>query len=879
MDRPARPALTVAATAAPTPVHGTRLPRLRHALPALVSLAVFLAALAVLRIELRTVSWRQLTGMVLATPWPRLLAALALTAVNYTVLTGYDLLAFAWIGSTLPRRRIAGAAFVAYAISHTVGFAAVSGASVRYRFYSRWGVSAEDMARIVVAYSVTFWIGLLALGGASLAFAPLPPETWLAAPLVRAAGWLLLAAVAGYLTAAAMRRAPLRIGRFEVTLPRLHLALFQLVLSIADWMLAGTILYLLLPPDGPPFLAFLGAFLAAILLGMASHVPGGVGVFEGLMVLWLRPWTSATALLPAFVVYRAIYYLLPFAIALVALVADEARQRRTHLRRAAGWMGRLTRQLTPQALAALTFLGGIVLLFSGATPASPGRLDLLNRLLPLGVIETSHFLGSIAGAGLLVLSHGLARRLDAAYYLSSILITIGMGASLLKGFDVEEAALLLGVLLVLRLARPAFDRRAAFFEARFSPAWIAALVGGLAASVWLGLFAFQHVNYAAESFWRFEIGSEASRFLRGSVGAAIVVLLAGLARLLGHPPHEIAPPDDAALADAARIVAGSPSTTANLVFLRDKGLIFDEDDGAGAGRGGGFVMYGVQGRTWVAMGDPVGPPERRRCLIRRFLERVDDYDGTPAFYEIGHGGLHDYADFGLTFVKLGEEAIVDLTAFSLEGAAGARARQTARRLERDRGAFRVLMPGEVDAHLPALRQVSDDWLAQKAAAEKGFSLGFFDGAYVRRFPVGVIERDGTIQAFANLWPGGGGSGELSVDLMRFSRDAPKNVMEALLVHVMLWGRGQGFRRFSLGMAPLSGFERSPVAPRWQRLGAFLYDHGEAFYAFQGLRAFKEKFAPAWEPRYLACRGGLALPRILADVSALIAGGYRQIFTK
>jgi phosphatidylglycerol lysyltransferase len=81
------------------------------------------------------------------------------------------------------------------------------------------------------------------------------------------------------------------------------------------------------------------------------------------------------------------------------------------------------------------------------------------------------------------------------------------------------------------------------------------------------------------------------------------------------------------------------------------------------------------------------------------------------------------------------------------------------------------------------------------------------------------------------------------------------------------------------MAPLSGFERSPIAPRWQRVGAFLYEHGEAFYGFQGLRAFKEKFAPSWEPRYLACRGGLALPRILADVSALIAGGYRRIFVK
>lgn len=866
-------------TATPLPVHAARLPRLRHALPALVSLAVFLAALAVLRVELRAVSWSALTGAASATPWPRLLLALALTAVNYAVLTGYDLLAFAWIGSPLPRWRIAGAALVAYAISHTVGFAALSGASVRYRFYSRWGVSAEDMARIVVGYSVTFWIGLLALGGASLAFAPLPAETLVPGSLVRAAGWLLVATVAGYLAAAGTRRARLRVGRFQVALPRLPLALLQLVLSIADWTLAGAILYLLLPPDGAPFLAFLGAFLAAILLGMASHVPGGVGVFEGLMVVWLRPWTPAAALLPAFVVYRGVYYLLPFVIALVALVADEARQRRTHLRRAAGWMGRLTRQLTPQALAAFTFLAGIVLLFSGATPASPGRLDLVNRLFPLGVIETSHFLGSIAGAGLLVLSHGLARRLDAAYYLSSILIGVGMGASLLKGFDVEEAVLLLVVLLVLRRARPAFDRRTAFFEARFSPAWIAALAGGLAASVWLALFAFQHVDYAAESFWRVELASEASRSLRGSVGAAIVVLLAGLARLLGHPPHEVEPPDDAALADAARLAAASPSTSANLVFLRDKGLLFDEDAGAGGGDRGGFVMYGVQGRTWVAMGDPVGPIERRRCLIRRFLERVDDYDGTPAFYEIGHEGLHHYADFGLTFVKLGEEAIVDLTTFSLEGGAGARARQTARRLERDGGTFRVLAPREIGAHLAALRRVSDDWLAQKAAAEKGFSLGFFDEAYLQRFPVGIIERDGAIQAFANLWPGGTGAGELSVDLMRFSRDAPKNVMEALLVHVLLWGRGQGYRRFSLGMAPLSGFERSPVAPRWQRVGAFLYEHGEAFYGFQGLRGFKEKFAPAWEPRYLACRGGLALPRILADVSALIAGGYRRIFVK
>ena len=115
--------------------------------------------------------------------------------------------------------------------------------------------------------------------------------------------------------------------------------------------------------------------------------------------------------------------------------------------------------------------------------------------------------------------------------------------------------------------------------------------------------------------------------------------------------------------------------------------------------------------------------------------------------------------------------------------------------------------------------------------------------------------------------------------MRYHQVAPKEVMEGLLVHLMLWGRAQGYKRFSLGMAPLSGFEDSPAAPLWNRLGRFVYKHGEAFYNFRGLRLYKDKFKPEWEPRYLIYPGGLTLPRILADVSALIAGGYRQILLK
>src|SRR5262245_13312005 len=165
----------------------------------------------------------------------------------------------------------------------------------------------------------------------------------------------------------------------------------------------------------------------------------------------------------------------------------------------------MTDLLAPRVLALFTFLSGVILLFSGATPAAAGRLAVLNRILPLGVIEASHLLGSVAGAALLVLSRGLARRLDAAHGLTVAAIALGITASLFKGADYEEAAgLILGLMLLWRV-RPAFDRRAAFFDARFSAGWILAVVGALAASVWIGLFAFQHVEYSNELWWRFEL--------------------------------------------------------------------------------------------------------------------------------------------------------------------------------------------------------------------------------------------------------------------------------------------------------------------------------------------------------------------------------------
>lgn len=175
------------------------------------------------------------------------------------------------------------------------------------------------------------------------------------------------------------------------------------------------------------------------------------------------------------------------------------------------------------------------------------------------------------------------------------------------------------------------------------------------------------------------------------------------------------------------------------------------------------------------------------------------------------------------------------------------------------------------AILPELRDVSDRWLADKRTREKRFSLGSFQESYLVQFPHAVVRREGRIVAFANVWQGAAG-GEFSVDLMRHTNEAPSGIMDYLFVQLMLWGREQGYSYFNLGMAPLSGLESRSLAPLWSKLGALVFRHGEHFYNFRGLRQYKEKFNPEWRGKYLATPGGLAVPRVLANVAALISGG-------
>lgn len=847
--------------------------RLIRWLGPLLMLTVGVGVLLFLHHELRHYNYREIAGSLRAIPGSRVVLALLLTALSYAVLTIYDVLALRQTGRSPGYPRTALASFVAYVLSYNIGFAAISGTAVRFRLYGAWGFTPGEIARIVTSTAVTFWLGLFAAAGTLFAAGNVHvPDGWiLTDERLRATGGALLLTVVAYVLVCARRRTPLVVKGWALPLPRWPVALQQIALGTIDVVIAGTVVWVLMPAGWPHFLDFLGLYLLSLTAGVISHVPGGLGVTEAVM-LYGRPETiAAPVLLGSLLAFRVIYYLLPLGAALTLVAGYEIGRQRGRLRGFAREAGRWLPRVAPGLFAVTVFIAGIILLVSGATPAAHGRLAWLAAVLPLPVIEVSHLLGSVIGALLLFLARGLQRRMDAAYGLTLVLLASGAAFSLLKGFDWEEATVLLLMFALMLPCREAFYRRTSLLEARFTPGWIVAILLVLGAVTWIGFFAHRHVEYRDELWWHFATRADAPRFLRASVAVMAMAVFVGVWRLLHPASARPQPADAAALARVVPIVAASRTTSAHLALVGDKTLLFSES-------GGGFVMYGVEGRSWVALGDPVGPPEEQEALVWAFRELADRHGGWAVFYQVGVDYLPLYVDAGLTLTKLGEEARVPLAGFALEGGERRSLRQTVRKVERDGGVFGWLEPAEVAAVLPELRTVSDDWLAERIAREKKFSLGYFDAAYLQRGPVAVVRHGGRIVAFANVWRSGARE-ELSIDLMRHTREAPRDVMEYLLIQLMLRGAGEGYAWFNLGMAPMSGMENRALAPAWHRLGSLLFQHGEHFYGFQGLRAYKEKFHPQWTPRYLATPGRLPLPIILTNLAALISGSVKGVVSK
>lgn len=831
--------------------------------PIIAAGVIFILSLAFLHALLAEVTFADINQSFWSASWASLALCIMLTAASYLLLMTYDIIALRSISEKVPVPMAAYVGYVASAMSQTLGFGALTGSAVRFRIYGSLGLPAAEIGRIAIIAGLAFWLGLAAVASASMIAEPevLATLVRLSPMVVRLAGLVLLVLLVAYLAFRALRPEPVEIRGWSLTLPGVGASCLQILLGAADMLVSAAALWVLLPPEAEISLAaFAGLFALVVIAGYISHIPGSLGVLEAGMLLAL-PQVPPHSLLASLLLYRCLYYVLPFFVAAGLLAVREARPHFVKVTAAAQLARPILHSLTPPVIAVAVFAGGLVLLVSGATPTLATRMDLLSDIIPLPFIEASHLLGSVAGFFLLILSVGLYRRLDAAWSLCVMVLAGGIVVSLVKGLDWEEAFILAVVLGLALMSHSAFYRQSSLLNEEPSPAALIAVGLACAASIWVGYLAYKQVDYSNELWWQVAYSADAPRFLRASL---LVILSAGGfgAYLLLRPARRVKSRTYEITPDIMRAVALAPNTESNLALTGDKQFLVAPERDA-------FLMYDVQGTSWIVMGDPVGNAQRFDDLLWRFRELVDRRGGKPVFYQVSAPHLPRYLDLGLSLLKLGEEAMIDLQGFSLEGGARANLRQSSHKAERQGLTFAVVASADAAALMPELREISDEWLSAKGADEKQFSVGHFDPAYLSDYDMAVIRHGEKIVAFANLWQSAG-KHELSVDLMRHRTDAPRGQMDYLFVQLLLWGRQQGFKWFSLGMAPLSGLEGHPLAPAWHKAGNLIFQHGEQIYGFEGLRAFKEKFRPEWRPRYLACQGGLSLPLILLDVAVLIS---------
>jgi uncharacterized membrane protein YbhN (UPF0104 family) len=460
----------------------------RRILPYAIGAVMFAVAVWVLHSTLARFDLADLQAeLTRLTAW-RLGLAVLFTGLSFVCLVGYEFSALGLVGKRLPLPEMALGSFTTQSISHSTGFAFLAGVTLRYNFYARRGLTLADVAKLQVWFTATFTLGVATLAGSVVLVEP-----WRLAQATGAPSWLwrlaagtALSLVIAYVVWGAFFHRPLRWRGREFALPSTGATLTQIFFGVADLLAVAAALYVLLPAELLlSYAEVLAIFMTALVLGLLSHVPGSLGVFESAVILLVQPTEAQTLpLIGTLLTFRAVYYLLPLVCGVVVLTLAEMHRWR-------GVLGRLADRLrldlgpgTPVAAAVLTFVAGLALVLGAMLPGAeatvPPHLHALHQLP-----DMSRAIEITAGLALLLLARGLALRLAVAWQWVLVLAVVALVASLIAGGSGVVDLLLLLVALLLFAARHAFDRPAARSGQWQSPAWILLFAVTLASSFWL----------------------------------------------------------------------------------------------------------------------------------------------------------------------------------------------------------------------------------------------------------------------------------------------------------------------------------------------------------------------------------------------------------
>ncbi|MEZ5361421.1 MAG: phosphatidylglycerol lysyltransferase domain-containing protein [Bryobacterales bacterium] len=505
-------------------------------------------------------------------------------------------------------------------------------------------------------------------------------------------------------------------------------------------------------------------------------------------------------------------------------------------------------------------------------PGLASRAAKVAKVFPLEFVHVSRFAAVLAGLGLVVLSINIWRRKKRAYLLALALAITSVGVHLTKGLDYEEAIVSAALAVVLWSSRKLFTVRSSTPDLgrgfRRLAAALGSAIGYGIAGFWLlekrefGLD-FTLADAVAKTLRFFTFRGDPSLVPRtlyaewflDSLYVMSAVAIAYSVFAVFRPvvyryrtlPHE---------RELAREIVNSHGNSSldYFKFWRDKGLFFSPSRKS-------FLAYRVGSGCAVVLGDPVGEPGEIEPLVRDFQAMCQENDWDVVFYQVPGESLPLYESLGFRKLKVGEDAIVDLTTFSLQGKTHSKLRSKVNQFTREGIRFERHEPPLSALLLAQAKEVSDSWLSLPGRRERTFSLGLFDPEYVRGTPLyAAVDKNDRMVGFVNIVPSYV-PGEATIDLMRHREDSPPGTMDFLFAQTMLALKEQGFARFTLGMAPMSGFQPQETPGPEEKAIHYLMQRLGFIFSYRGLRDYKGKFATSWEPRYLVYRDLARLPLI------------------
>ncbi|WP_019914852.1 bifunctional lysylphosphatidylglycerol flippase/synthetase MprF [Paenibacillus sp. HW567] len=772
--------------------------------------------------------------------------------------------------------------WIANTFNNLIGFAGLAGVGLRTLLYKKSGVPAAVLTPAIVFLSPLMITGLSLLSWGNI-FGLFP-----AAALLREHHWLVFAVwgMALYLPLfIIIQRSSLFakwINRGQGRTPWTTVAA-SVGASLLEWLFAGITFCIIASHllGCANYITVFSIYVIAAIAGILSMAPGGIGAFDLIALLGLSQLGyGSDKAMAVLVIYRLFYYLIPWLIGLVMAALEIGLQSKKSSDRSNvgiepslnlwqkiwGWPGQYTflSDLGIWALGKLVLASGLILLLSAATPELLYRLRLTEELLSLPVMRISHHVSVLIGFMLILLSRGISLRVHRAYILTCALLFGGAVFTFTKGFDYEEALFLLLVVLILWVSRARFNRISVPFSKQ-STIWWLVLTSAIAFIYFLlGSYVHQgfprHLPAGIPPEWLRRHSNVAVTAVSGLVLSWLLMTMLVVLRPHRRMEELLADKD---MTQLSQFLGGNEGNAlTHMLFLGDKSFYWAQ--------GGKVLIAFARARDkLVVLGDPLGPQALVGEAISEFRQAADLYGLSVVFYQATPDFLPVYHEQGYRFFKLGEEAMISLADFTLSGKKNSDLRSVKNRFEREGYRFEVAEAPHSPELLEELRRVSGEWLDGRS--EKGFSLGWFKPSYLQLAQLALLrDADGKVLAFASIAPGYDKGTTISVDLMRHRKKTPNGTMDYLFVRLLEWAKEQGYRRFNLGNAPLSSVGQNSGALREEKLAHLVFVRGGHWYGFAGLRMYKEKFSPEWEPRYLAYPASMTLSILTLDLVRLVS---------